>query len=189
MQSLVFDLDGVLVDSDQHHKRTLREAAAHYGYSVQDIGTTTTIEKLVRAGVPRDEVPEIYQLKRRLYDEYMSEALQADPALSVLFMRLNKVGYRLAVCSNSNIASVRLVVGKLGIAPFLTVISSASEVNRGKPAPGVYTLTIHRLKTTPEQLVVFEDSDEGEEAARAAGARNIIRCTTKTVVKEASKWL
>lgn len=189
MQSLIFDLDGVLVDSDKHHKRTLREAAAQFGFSIQDVGTATTISKLRAAGVPEDTIPTVYARKQELYNSYMSDVLVGDPALSVLFMRLNRVGYRLAVCSNSNLSSVRLVTRKLGIAPFLSVVTSASEVEHGKPSPLVYSLTIGRLNTTPGNVVVFEDSDEGVQAAQGAGVKNIVRCTTETVIMEATKWL
>lgn len=189
MQSLIFDLDGVLVDSDKHHKRTLKEAAAQFGFSIQDVGTTTTVSKLRAAGVPEELIPTIYKRKRELYDSYMSDVLVGDPALSVLFMRLNRVGYKLAVCSNSNLDSVHIVTRKLGIAPFLSVVSSASEVAHGKPNPMVYSLTISRLKTSPSTVAVFEDSDEGVRAAQGAGVKNIIRCTTETVIMEATKWL
>lgn len=189
MQSLIFDLDGVLVDSDQHHKRTLREAAARFGYSVQDNGTITTLEKLRAAGVPEEQIPEIYALKRSLYDEYVSDVLAPNPELSILLLRLDKVGYNLAVCSNSNLTSVRLVLDKIGVAPYIRVVTSASEVKQGKPDPEVYNLTIARLKTIPANVVVFEDSDEGALAAKRAGVCKIIRCTTETIVSEATKWL
>lgn len=189
MHALIFDLDGVLIDSDAVHRRTLKEAAARFGFSIPDVGTKTTREKLKAAEVPDERVDEIYAVKRALYNEYMSDSVTGDPALYSLFMRLSKVGYPLAVCSNSHIDSVRLVVTRLGIAPFLNVLTSASEVVRGKPDPLIYTLTLRRLKADPKRVVAFEDSDDGIAAAKGAEVGKVIRCTTETVVKEASKWL
>ena len=184
--ALIFDLDGVLVDSHQMHQRALSEAAQWHGFEVDVSGDAPTVEKLRRSGVPENEIPLIYADKRHLYDKQVRDAMPPNPQLAET---LAWIDGPIAVCSNSHRTSVDLVLGRLGILPLIDVVVSASEVGKNKPDPAIYLTTLQRLKVPCSGVVVFEDSDDGIAAAKGAGILNVVRCDFSNILLEVLKWV
>lgn len=184
--ALIFDLDGVLVDSHYTHQCALADAARMHGFEVDVSGDAPTVEKLRRSGVPENEIPLIYADKRQLYDKQVRDGLSPNPQLAET---LAWVDGSIAVCSNSHRTSVDLVLERLGILPLIDVVVSASEVGASKPNPEVYRETLRRLKVPCSGAVVFEDSDDGIAAAKGAGILNIVRCDFSNILLEVLKWV
>ena len=184
--ALIFDLDGVLVDSHQMHQRALSEAAQWHGFEVDVSGDAPTVEKLRRSGVPENEIPLIYDDKRHLYDKQVRDTV--GPSRKLVEALSWGTG-PFAVCSNSHRASVDLVLERLGILPLIDVVVSASEVGASKPNPEVYRETLRRLKVPCSGAVVFEDSDDGIAAAKGAGILNVVRCDFSNILLEVLKWV
>lgn len=189
MTVLLFDVDGVLADTEHLHRQALKLAAARYGYKVPDTDARTTRHKLLTAGVPPDQVEEVYRWKRLEYAQLVDQCVKLNPALIAAIYTLYGKGHRLAACTNSNEKSTRHLLNNIGIYGAFSTIVASNHVENGKPAPDIYLSAMSQLSALPSEAVVFEDSDIGVEAAVRAGVVNIIRCTTKTLLKELEPWL
>lgn len=184
--ALIFDLDGVLVDSHRMHQNALQHAGLESGYEIDVSGDTPTVEKLRRAGVPENLVPLVYARKRELYERTIRDATLYNVELVAL---LDSIGHPVAVCSNSHRDSVHAVLQRMGLRQYVDVIVSASEVGASKPNPEVYRETLRRLKVPCSGAVVFEDSDDGIAAAKGAGVLNVVRCDFSSILLEVLKWV
>jgi HAD superfamily hydrolase (TIGR01509 family) len=175
---VVFDLDGVMVDSEPTHERANREylaslgavlapelAAAMLGRRVRDL--TDVIAR--QAGVPPEEA---FAGREALFWRLLKEQpLPAMPGLRPALARLAGAGLALAVASSGTRAYVRHVLEQLGVAGAFAAVVSGEEVADGKPAPDVYLLAAERLGADPTDCVAIEDAPHGIAAARAAGMR------------------
>jgi HAD superfamily hydrolase (TIGR01509 family) len=176
MTLLIFDCDGVLVDSEVLALDTLREMMASLGHpmtmaeadraftggSLAD--TVATAERLLGRPVPAD-VGE--QFGRLLFDRFRREL---KPVLGVRDAIL-ALPYRRCVASSSSPDRLRLSLDVTGLAPLFEHVFSAVQVARGKPAPDLYLLAAKTLGEPPERCIVVEDTVRGVAAGRAAGAR------------------
>ena len=189
MTVLLFDVDGVLADTEHLHRRALMLAAEEYGYEVPDNDARTTKHKLLAAGVPPEKVEDVYAFKRMVYAQLIDHEVHPNPALIAALYTLYGKGYRMAACTNSNEKSTRQLLNNVGIYGVFSTVVASNHVENGKPAPDIYLATLMQLSALPSDAVVFEDSDVGVEAAMRAGVTNIIRCTTETLLKELEPWL
>lgn len=190
--AFIFDLDGVLVDTDKLHKISLRIAGSRFGFKgIPDTNAMTTVDKLRAAGVGEDLIEPIYTLKRKIYEEMVDDVVKQDEKIVAMLHTVKSVGKKLAVCSNSNINSVTKVLKKIGVEPLFDalLIVTSSHVSKGKPEPDIYSLTMHCLNVEPEDVYVFEDSDTGELSARRAGIFDVIRCDYTTIIEKVTRCL
>lgn len=176
--AILFDMDGVLVDSEPIHFETtnlvlarrgahLSEAAyegfkgmaeqAFFELLVQDLGLLDRPEVLVRE-----------RLAESLRVMAEGVLLPTDGALECL-LGLHAEGYRLALASSATQEQVALVVEKLGIRRVLHTLVSAGDVARGKPEPDLFLEAARRLRVEPAACLVVEDAVLGIRAAGAAG--------------------
>jgi HAD superfamily hydrolase (TIGR01509 family) len=176
MTLLIFDCDGVLVDSEVLALETLREMMASLGRpmtmaeadraftggSLAD--TVATAERLLGRPVPAD-VGE--QFGRLLFDRFRRE-LKPVPGVRDAILALP---YRRCVASSSSPDRLRLSLEVTGLAPLFEHVFSAVQVARGKPAPDLYLLAARTLGEPPERCIVIEDTVRGVAAGRAAGAQ------------------
>lgn len=178
----LFDVDGVLVDTEHLHEKATCEAAGRY---VDCSGGGSTLDKLLRAGVSVQDVRAIYDVKKQLFALY-SEQISPDPELVDYFRMLGRRAI-LGACSNSNKETCEKVLRRARLYEFFDVIVYGSEVKRLKPAPDIYREAMGRLTVSPDRCIVFEDSIEGETAAYESGINLVIRCTTTSLLKELKK--
>lgn len=174
---MVFDMDGVLVDSEPMHLDAMRELLRPYGVPYTDreneefFGfTDPEVFRALRAryGLEPDE----YDLTRRraaLLVELTRKRTVPMPGVPDVPNALHRRGYRLAVASSSALDVIRATVDVLGIAALFEAVVSGLEVGRGKPAPDVFLETARRLDLPPRACLVIEDSRNGLLAAKAAG--------------------
>ncbi len=175
--AVVFDMDGVLVDSEPMHVEAMRELLVPLGVPYTDADneeffgfTDPEVFRALRAryGLEPDE----YELTRRRAArlvELTRERTVAMPGVPAVPRALRSLGYRLAVASSSALDVIRATVDVLGIAALFEALVSALEVGRGKPAPDVFVETARRLDLEPRTCLVVEDSRNGVLAAKAAG--------------------
>jgi HAD superfamily hydrolase (TIGR01509 family) len=175
---VVFDLDGVVVDSEPTHERANTEwlgslgavlvpnlAEAMMGRRVRDL--TDVIAR--QAGLPPDEA---FAGREAVFWRMLGEqALLPMPGLRPALARLAGAGLPLAVASSGTRAYVEHVLAGLGVADAFAAVVSGEEVADGKPAPDVYLLAAERLGADPADCVAVEDAPHGIAAARAAGMR------------------
>jgi len=178
VEAVVFDLDGVLVDSE-HVWDEVREALArerggrwHERAQADMMGMSSTEwSRYMHDAIGLAESPEEInaEVVRRMLDRYSSE-LPLVPGAVEAVERLG-AGFRLAVASSSNRPLIDAVLSASGLDERFEVTVSSEEVARGKPAPDVYLEAARRLGVPPARCAAVEDSGNGIRAAHAAGMR------------------
>lgn len=202
MQALIFDCDGVLVDTERDgHRVAFNQAFAELGihceWSVERYGelllTAGGKERMRRhfdeAGWP-SEFPDrdglinrIHRLKTDLFMSLISAgALPLRPGIQRIVDEAIAAGVTLAVCSTSNERAVQAVVDvMLGPERSAKITVFAGDVVAAKkPAPDIYNLAATTLGLSPKSCVVIEDSNNGLRAAKAAGMRCIVTVSSYT---------
>ena len=173
---LIFDCDGTLVETAAAHLGALRVGLAHFGLVMTDefyyprAGLTPRAlfdefeREIVGGPVPRKEILNHYRVS-------FQDGLPLLEEVTVVaeIARTWKGRVPMAVGSNGQRTNVEATLRATGLLALFDVLVVASDVAAGKPAPGIFLEAARRLGVRPERCVVFEDSDEGLDAARAAG--------------------
>lgn len=173
--AIVFDLDGVLVDSERVWDEVRRQLVADRGGTWTDAATTAMqgmstpewaayLGSLGAAGTPAELAGAVVAAMAARYREHVPLLPGAVPAVVALADR-----WPLAVASSSPPELIRVVLAAAGVADRFRVVVSSEEVARGKPAPDVYLAAADRLGVDARSCVAVEDSANGLRSAAAAG--------------------
>lgn len=175
--AVLFDMDGVLVDSYRQHYESYRELAAEAGIDFRPEHFRTLFGKTSRdiivevwgGGLAKIEVKAIDDRKEALYRDLLREEFNPLPGVVTCIDALDAAGFLLAVGSSGPPENVALVLDRLGRADRFAARVTGNDVTRGKPDPQVFLLAAKRLGLPPARCAVFEDAPAGVEAALAAG--------------------
>jgi HAD superfamily hydrolase (TIGR01509 family) len=172
---VIFDCDGVLVDSEPISLRCTAAALNRFGYPVDEDdvfdrflgGSTASMVAAVEASLGRGLAPEaLDDLRREILDAFGRE-LRAVPGVTKAVERLDRP---FCVASSSIPERIRYSLRITGLLPlFEPDIFSATMVVHGKPAPDLFLLAAKRMKAEPARCIVVEDSIHGAKAGKAAG--------------------
>jgi HAD superfamily hydrolase (TIGR01509 family) len=178
--AVVFDLDGVLVDSEQLWD-DVREAYAKESGGRYPEGSARAMMGMSSHEWSRymaDElgVPGTPEQINQAVVERMLERYGADPPLipGAVEAVQRVAGLPLAIASSSNPELIEVVLRVSGLAELFGAAVSSQEVARGKPAPDVYLEAARRLGIEPESCAAIEDSENGIRSAKAAGMRVLV---------------
>ena len=180
IEAVVFDLDGLLLDSeqvwDEVREILTRERGGRWHEQAQadmmGMSSTQWSRYMHEELGLRDQPDEINRLVvERMLERYRDRLPVIDGAVEAV----RRIGERwpLGLASSSNRPLIDLALDLMGIADRFRVTVSSEEVERGKPAPDVYLEAARRLGTAPDRIVAIEDSANGIRAAKAAGMRVI----------------
>lgn len=176
--AVLFDCDGVLVDSEPISYRAWRLALAAHGFDLSETtfhdsvgGTEAMVAARFGPDIGTDPV-ELELDARRLFTDIASEARGFDDSRE-LIARLETVGTPVAVATNGLRWRLDVLLGAVGLDRLLPYSVTADEVIAPKPSPDLYLAAAGITGVDPERCVVFEDSPTGISAARAAGCRVI----------------
>ena len=188
-RAVIFDMDGVLVDSGVYHRKAWRALLEELGAGPRDPEFwRLTIGRPVEAALPAllgrrlssQEIARYSKRKTDLYHRFADGQFQP-VAGAVGFVRaLTALGVPRAIATSASPRSVTAVLSALDLVRQFPVVVTADDVISGKPDPEVYLLAALRLEVAPGACIVFEDSLVGLEAARRAGMRSIGLSTTHT---------
>lgn len=180
IEAVVFDLDGVLIQSEEVwdgvRERYVRERGGRYDDAVQRAMMGMSAPEwsaylAADAGVPGTPDQINADVVERMLEAYARNLPLLPGAVDVV--RRMAAAFPLALASSSNRAIFEEVLDLAGIADFFAATVSSEEVARGKPAPDVYLEAAGRLGVAPERCVAVEDSHSGIRSAHAAGMRVI----------------
>jgi len=173
---VVFDLDGVIADSEPLHARANAEYFAGLGPGLVDEALLDSmmgrrVRDLTDVVARRSRRPpdEVFAERERVFWRLLEEGLEPRPGVQEAIARLRAAGLTLAVASSGTRGYVAHVLRALGIADRFAAIATGEDVRRGKPAPDVYLLAAERLGVAPGVCAAVEDAPAGVAAARAAG--------------------
>ncbi|CAM5659911.1 Phosphoglycolate phosphatase [Streptomyces afghaniensis] len=180
--SVIFDLDGTLVDSEPNYYEAGRQTLAEHGvtdFSWTDheryvgISTQETVADWIERYGLRASVEELFTAKNRRYMELARSSTRAYPEMRKFVELLAAEDVPMAVASGSSPEAIAAVLAGTGLDAHLRIVVSADEVAHGKPAPDVFLEAARRLGADPAACVVLEDAAPGAAAAHAAGMRCI----------------
>jgi HAD superfamily hydrolase (TIGR01509 family) len=184
--AVVFDLDGVLIDSERAWEAARRSIVVERGRPYPPPGTDrdTIAREIMGMNAPEwahylrsqlgVDLPEDQIVKTVL--ERVSAAVRADPGVlpgAVEAVRALAAGWPLAIASSASRSLITLALDLSGLADAFGVIVSAEEVPRGKPSPDVYLRAAELLRVDPRRCVAVEDSSNGIRSGKNAGMRVI----------------
>jgi HAD superfamily hydrolase (TIGR01509 family) len=176
IEAVVFDLDGVLVDSEHVWDDVREELARERGGRWHDraqadmMGMSSTewsryMHDVIGLASSPEEISD--EVVRRMQARYAADLPLIDGAVEAVERLAGS--FRLALASSSNRQLIDAVLAQAGLARFFDVTVSSEEVARGKPAPDVFLEAARRLDVAPERCAAVEDSGNGLRAAHAAG--------------------
>ncbi|MBC8034373.1 MAG: hexitol phosphatase HxpB [Chitinophagaceae bacterium] len=183
LTTVIFDMDGLLVDSEPLWRLSMKEVFATVGVeiSVERAAYTT--------GLRTPEVVEYWynefkwkgkttkQVTEEIIDDVIGKITtqgQAMQGIEYIFGFFQQRGFKTGLASSSPMRLIEAVVGYLGIGPHFQVMSSAEFETHGKPHPAVYLSCAAALKSHPLECIAFEDSLTGMIAAKAARMRTVV---------------
>ena len=180
INTIIFDMDGVLIDARDWHYRALNDALSLFGYTISredhlrtfdGLPTRAKLESLsAEQGLPRGLHPFINEMKQSRTADIVQIDCRPLFAHEYMLSQLKQAGYKLGVASNSVRASIDLMLAKANLIHYFDEIVSNEDVAEAKPSPDIYVEAMRRLGATPSSTLVVEDNAHGIQAARAAGA-------------------
>lgn len=186
MVAFIFDMDGVIVDSNPFHKISLKQFCEKYGYDL----TEDQLREKIYGRTNKDWLTNVFgkledkQLrayadeKEALFREVYKNDVEPVEGLVDFLKLLDKHNLPRAIATSAPGANVEFTLKKTQTEKYFPVILDDSFVSRGKPDPEIYLKTAAALKFAPEKCIVFEDSLSGVQAARSAGCKVVGLTTT-----------
>lgn len=184
--AFIFDMDGVIVDSNPFHKIALKQFCAKYGF---DLSEDDLIKKIygrtnkewipnLFGALSKEELRAYADEKEALFRELYTADIIEVSGLETFLEKLQKTGFPIAIGTSAPRANVDFTLSKTGLAPYFPVILDESFVNHGKPNPEIYLKVAEALNMDPKNCIVLEDSLSGVAAGKGAGCKVIGITTT-----------
>ncbi len=176
--AVIFDMDGVLVDTyHAHYESWLAMAEPEgFGFTEQQFATTfgRTSREIIahfwgEGRLSEAEIAAMDDRKEAVFRDIIERDFPAMPGVEALLEGLHAAGFRLAVGSSGPPENVAAVLHRLGVESLFSATVTGKDVTRGKPDPQVFLTAAERLHVLPNRCAVVEDAPAGIAAARAAG--------------------
>jgi HAD superfamily hydrolase (TIGR01509 family) len=182
IQAILFDMDGLMIDTEPISREAWRRAGAEFGYSISNelyqgmVGRAVSEDQRILLAAFGADFPfdAINQRRVEVYRALLENGVPLKPGVVELLDWVDARGLLKAVGSSTR---RELVLHKLelsGLRARFEIVVCADDVGRGKPAPDIFLEAARRLGVTPGECLVLEDSEAGVQAAAAAGMRVIV---------------
>jgi beta-phosphoglucomutase family hydrolase len=178
LRGIIFDFDGVIVDSHPAHQRAWTKVFKSMGREVSDkdlkyILDGRTREEIIRHFCGELDAETIAEYGHRKEQMFREEAatVRTVRGLESFLGELNGAQLALAIASSGSRTRVSFLLSRLDLAKHFRSVVTADDVARGKPDPALFLKAAEDLHIDPAELLVFEDADSGVKAARSAGIR------------------
>ncbi len=193
LKAVIFDMDGVLIDSEPLHYLIEREIFEKLGLDVSPeihrtyLGTATDfmyLDLIARFGLSQT-LADLLKLDELFRCEYFNSlpSLVLNPGVRVILNELRNAGIKMGVATSSSPSIANILLERGDIKSYFEVVMTTSEAGKSKPEPVVYQAAANKLGVVPHECLVFEDSPNGLLAAKRAGMTCIV-LRTETVSAE-----
>lgn len=180
IQAVIWDLDGVLIDSAEAHRRSWHRLAQEEGLPFSDEQFWATfgwrndaIIPTLWGSMPPERVKALADRKEAYFREFVRDTAAPLPGAIELLSGLHDAGYAQALASSTPLANIELISEVLGLKRYLSVFVSGEAVPRAKPAPDLFLKAAELLGIAPLHCLVIEDAVAGIQAAQAGGMHTI----------------
>ncbi|MFT3822446.1 MAG: hexitol phosphatase HxpB [Chitinophagaceae bacterium] len=181
--SAIFDMDGLLIDSEPLWQEAGTETLQHFGvsltpaqyHSTTGLRTPEWIDHwFTYFNIDKRSAPEAVDKILALALEKISAKGEALPGVQYIMEFFKEKGFKIGLASSSPLILINTVIDKLQIRPYLSAINSAEFLHYGKPHPQVFLDCATQLSVAPTTCICFEDSFNGMIAAKAARMRCVV---------------
>lgn len=185
IKSVMFDMDGILIDSVELGLQTRKDLPSHYNINLDEVpdpqgeahraASTKTLLKIVKnyCGIHINHDEFAKTARENMQQRFREYKLSADQGLLSFLEDLKNHNIVCAVVSSSLKEGVDIKLNTLGIKKYFSVIVTGSDVNKHKPHPESYIHAMKLLKLTPKDCIIIEDSLTGIQVGQAAGCKVI----------------
>ncbi|MGV3639437.1 MAG: HAD family hydrolase [Adhaeribacter sp.] len=185
--AVLFDMDGVIIDSNPYHKDAWMAFCRRYQVELREedvpryiygkTNKTALVDVFQREFSPEESF-RMSEEKEAIYRELHRPDISLIKGLPGLLEEFRQHQVPLAVCTNAPVANLDFMLEETGIRPYFQVLIDASKVSKGKPDPEIYLKAAQLLGIAPERCIVMEDSTVGVEAGLRAGMKVVGITTT-----------
>ena len=194
IKAVIFDLDGVLIDSEKYHHASFNYALKELGLKLKisdfrklfGTGALSIIDGIFyKNGIKKDALPYVRK-KDDAYRKLIKGKLKTIPGAKELLIKLSRK-YKIALASSTALENLNMIIKKIGIEKYLDYYISGATLKQTKPNPEIFLKCASALKVKNKECVVIEDAKAGIEAAKSAGMKCIGVAFTlpKSYLKEA----
>lgn len=182
IKAVIFDLDGVLVSTDEFHYLAWKAIAQREGIEfnreinmrLRGVSRMESLEIILERAsktYTKEDRNALASEKNSFYVEYIQKISKSDALPGALdsVISLKEAGIKVAIGSSSR--NTRVILDKMGITDWFDAIADGNEIINSKPEPDVFLLAANKLSIDPSQCLVVEDADAGVQAAIKAGMR------------------
>lgn len=178
--AVIFDWDGVIVDSREYHDQSWKQMAQENGYVLDDdfyvhcfgMRNKETIIDYLKWTTDVDEAERLSQRKEVLYLEHLrNKGIEPLSGVRDLLQLLQEQGIPHAVASSSSRENIEGALDAARLANAFDAICTAEDVHAGKPAPDIFLFAAQQLGLLPSRCIVIEDAPVGVSAGKAAGMK------------------
>ncbi len=180
IRAVIWDLDGVIIDSAEEHRISWHRMAQDEGLTFTDDQFYATfgmrndrIIPLLWGPMSAQRIQELADLKEAYFRAVVREKVGPLPGAMELLAALHAAGYKQALASSTPLKNIEVINEVLGLDRYLSALVSGETVPHGKPAPDVFLKAAAELAVDPSLCLVIEDAVHGVEAAHAGGMRCI----------------
>ena len=181
IKAIIFDLDGVLVDTKKIHFAALNAALKKYEFKeisidehVKIFDGLPTNEKLKilqkRIGLPKKYFSKINNYKQKITAQKLKKNIKKNSEIVKIMKSLHRK-YKIAVATNAVNSTLKICLNKLGISKYIDFKLSNEDIINPKPNPEIYLRIFIKFGIYPSEALIVEDSHYGREAAISSGAK------------------
>ncbi|MDP2919046.1 MAG: HAD family phosphatase [Dehalococcoidia bacterium] len=190
-KAVLWDMDGVIVDSGNYHMKSWQAALGKRGVNFTEadfrrvfgMRNLEIIRGIFGENVSLETVEAIARDKEETFRSLIRGSVKALPGVLRLIRALDAAGFRQALVSSTPLENIELITTALGIKHYFRHIISGQDVKEGKPSPQGYLLAARKMDASPGNYVVIEDAAAGVEAAKNGG----MKCIAVTNTSPADK--
>ncbi|MBV8327789.1 hexitol phosphatase HxpB [Chryseobacterium sp.] len=183
LKAVIFDMDGVLVDSEGFWAQAEKDVFSSYGAKITDdlaaltkYMTTTEVTQFWYSRFPWDNL-DVTEVENQVVTRVIELILSEDCIMSGVqgfIKNLKNEGYKIGLATNAPLRVAEAVLQKLNVRDWFDSIDSSEQESQGKPHPAVYLTAARKLGVSPEYCIAIEDSYSGLKAAKEAGMKTIV---------------